>query len=101
MTWYCKNMSGTYQVTMGDRGRLVIPADLRERAGLAEGTALILLETPRGLVLLTRPQLQQLVRADLAGLDLVGELLSERRAEAALEDPSSTSSTPPPCPSSS
>ncbi len=71
---------------MGDRGRLVIPADLRERAGLAEGTALILLETPTGLVLLTRPQLQKLVRADLADLDLVGELLSERRAEAAAED---------------
>lgn len=84
--WYVDNVSGTYQVVMGDRGRLVIPADLRERAGLAEGTALILLETPTGLVLLTRAQLQELVRADLAGLDLVGELLSERRAEAAADD---------------
>jgi AbrB family looped-hinge helix DNA binding protein len=70
---------------MGDRGRLVIPAEVRERTGLAEGTALVLLETPTGLVLLTRPQLQELVRADLAGLDLVGELLAERRAEAADE----------------
>ena len=72
---------------MGDRGRLVIPADLRERAGLAEGTALILLETPGGLVLLTRPQLQELVRADLTGLDLVGELLAVRRTSATSEDP--------------
>lgn len=79
-------MSGTYQVTMGDRGRLVIPADLRERAGLAEGTPLVLLETPKGLVLLTRAQLQEMVRADLAGLDLVGELVTGRRAEAAAED---------------
>ena len=71
---------------MGDRGRLVIPADLRERAGLAEGTPLVLLETPQGLVLLTRSQLQELVRADLTGLDLVGELLTERRAQAAAED---------------
>ena len=71
---------------MGDRGRLVIPADLRERVGLTEGTTLIILETPAGLVLLTRPQLQELVRADLAGLDLVGELLAERRAEAAADD---------------
>jgi AbrB family looped-hinge helix DNA binding protein len=78
-------MGGTYQVVMGDRGRLVIPAEVRERTGLAEGTALVLLETPTGLVLLTRPQLQELVRADLAGLDLVGELLAERRAEAAGE----------------
>ena len=79
-------MSGTYQVVMGDRGRLVIPADLRDRAGLAEGTPLVLLETPKGLVLLTRSQLQELVRADLAGLDLVGELVAERRAEAATDD---------------
>jgi AbrB family looped-hinge helix DNA binding protein len=71
---------------MGDRGRLVIPAGLRERAGLAEGTPLVLMETPQGLVLLTRSQLQELVRADLADLDLVGELLAERRAEAAAED---------------
>ena len=63
----------------------MIPAEVRERTGLAEGTALILLETPAGLVLLTRPQLQQRVRADLAGLDLVSELLAERRAEAAGE----------------
>ena len=79
-------MSGTYQVVMGDRGRLVIPAELRERTGLTEGTLLVLLETPKGLVLLTRSQLQELVQADLAGLDLVGELLAERRAEAATED---------------
>jgi AbrB family looped-hinge helix DNA binding protein len=71
---------------MGDRGRLVIPAEVRERTGLTEGTALILMETLRGLVVLTRPQLQQLVRADLAGLDLVSELLAERRAEAAADD---------------
>lgn len=73
-------------MTMGDRGRLVIPAELRDRAGLAEGVMLTLLETPRGLVLLTRSQLQELVRADLADLDLVGELLAERRAESAAED---------------
>ncbi len=71
---------------MGDRGRLVIPAELRERAGLSEGTALILLETPTGLVLLTRSQLQELVRAELAGLNLVAELLAERRAESAADD---------------
>ena len=64
----------------------MIPAELRERAGLSEGTALILLETPTGLVLLTRPQLQELVRADLAGLNLVAELLAERRAESAADD---------------
>jgi AbrB family looped-hinge helix DNA binding protein len=71
---------------MGDRGRLVIPSDLRDRAGLAEGTKLVLLESPGGLVLLTRSQLRELVRADLAGLDLLGELLADRRAESVAED---------------
>lgn len=71
---------------MGDRGRLVIPAELRERIGLAEGVPLILLETPHGLVLLTRSQLAELVRADLGGLSLVDELLAERRAGSAAED---------------
>ena len=79
-------MSGTYVVTMGDRGRVVIPAELRERAGLAEGTALVLLETSRGLVLLTRDQVKARFRADLQGTDLVAELLADRRREAAAED---------------
>ena len=46
----------------------------------------MLLETPDGLLLLTREQLLDRVRADLAGLDLVGELLAERRRAAELED---------------
>lgn len=71
---------------MGDRGRIVVPAGVRERAGLVEGTPLMLLETPTGLVLLTREQLQARVRSDLAGVDLVRELLAERRTNAAGED---------------
>ena len=81
-------MSGTHSVTMGDRGRLVVPAELRERAGLAEGTPLILLETPTGIVLLTRTQLRQRVRDELAGSDLVSALLADRRHAAAAEDAS-------------
>jgi len=46
----------------------------------------VLLETPSGLVLLTRQQLRDRVRAELAGLDLVSELLAERRAAASVED---------------
>lgn len=80
------SMGGTYAVSMGDRGRLVIPASLRERAGLVEGRPVVLFETPKGIVLLTREQLKELVRADLNGLDLVAELLSERRRDAAAED---------------
>jgi AbrB family looped-hinge helix DNA binding protein len=71
---------------MGDRGRLVVPAELRERAGLREGRPLVLVETDAGVVLLTREQLTARVRADLTGLDLVDELLAERRAAAHDED---------------
>ncbi len=63
-----------------------MPAEVRERQGLVEGTPLILLETPAGLVLLTRTQLRQRVRDELAGVDLVTELLAERRTAAAAED---------------
>jgi AbrB family looped-hinge helix DNA binding protein len=71
---------------MGERGRIVVPAELRERAGLAEGTPLTLVETASGLVLLTQEQLRERVRTELSGLDLVRELLAERRQEAAVED---------------
>lgn len=79
-------MSGTYQVVVGNRGRIVVPVEVRERVGLTEGTALTLLETPNGLVFLTQDQLRDRVRANLAGLDLVAELLAERRAAAVAED---------------
>ncbi|MGB3411242.1 MAG: AbrB/MazE/SpoVT family DNA-binding domain-containing protein [Microthrixaceae bacterium] len=79
-------MNGTYPVVVGDRGRIVVPAEVRERAGLAEGTPMVLLETPTGLVLLTRRQLRDRVRAELEGTDLVTELLAERRKTSANED---------------
>lgn len=71
---------------MGDRGRIVVPAEVRERAGLEAGTPLVLIEAPDGLILLTREQLKARVRAELAGLNLVDELLTERRAQADAED---------------
>jgi AbrB family looped-hinge helix DNA binding protein len=71
---------------MGDRGRLVIPADLRARVGLSEGTPVVLIDTPAGVVLLRREQLKDMVRADLAGTDLVGQLLADRRQSAAADD---------------
>lgn len=64
----------------------MVPAEVRQRAGLIEGTVLVMLETPSGLVLLTRDQLRQRVRDNLAGADLVDGLLAERRANAAAED---------------
>jgi AbrB family looped-hinge helix DNA binding protein len=79
-------MRGTYSVTMGDRGRLVVPAELRSRAGLNEGDPLVLIEADDGVVLLTRAQLEARVRADLAGTDLIDSLLADRRLASAAED---------------
>lgn len=79
-------MSGTYPVVMGDRGRLVIPIELRARLQLGAGVPLLLVETPAGVVLATRDQVKQLVRARLSGLGLVDELLADRRRAAAADD---------------
>lgn len=79
-------MGGTYNTTMGDRGRLVIPAELREELGLETGSSVILLTTPEGAVLATREQVKTLVQKGLQGPSLVSELLDERRKNALTED---------------
>lgn len=79
-------MSGTYAVTMGDRGRLVVPAELREHVGLSTGVPLILLETSAGVVMMTRDQALAQVREQLTGESLVAELVRERRDAASAED---------------
>jgi AbrB family looped-hinge helix DNA binding protein len=78
-------MSDTFMVTVGNKGRVVLPAQARARQGWAEGTDLIAIDTPDGLVLMSRAQAEARVARSLAGHDLVGELLAERRAEAAAE----------------
>ena len=78
-------MSGIFAVTMGDRGRLVVPQELRERAGFVAGSPLVLLEADGGVLLLTRDQAKARVRDALASHDVVGDLLAERRRAAAEE----------------
>lgn len=79
-------MSGTYAVTMGDRGRLVIPAEVRARTHLDAGAPLVLVETDGGLVVMSRDQARDHLRRQLAGADLVGTLLADRHAAAGRED---------------
>lgn len=80
-------MASTHAVTMGDRGRLVIPAEVRKRGGLRADTPLILVAGSSGLALLTREQAREELRRQLEGSDLVGELLAERRRAAAPAHP--------------
>jgi bifunctional DNA-binding transcriptional regulator/antitoxin component of YhaV-PrlF toxin-antitoxin module len=35
-------------MTMGDRGRVVLPVDVHTRAGLSAGAPLVVIETPAG-----------------------------------------------------
>ncbi len=79
-------MDTTFSVGMGDRGRIVVPADLRIRQHWERGTPLLLIETSVGVLITTREQAKALLRSQLGGTDLVGQLLSERRAAAAAED---------------
>ena len=50
------------------------------------GTPLLLVETPHGLILTTRDQARSMLAAQLAGPDLVDELLRERRLLAQADD---------------
>ena len=79
-------MSGTHAFTVGDRGRVVLPSRLRQSRGWPEGTTLVAIETATGVVVASRDELESIVAKQLAGIDLVAQLLEERRASAARDD---------------
>lgn len=74
---------------MGDRGRLVIPGDVRRRLGLEAGDRLVLSEDEgeiRLRPLADRIKALQGAWSDIApGRSLADELIAERRAEAEAE----------------
>ena len=71
---------------MGDRGRLVVPLELRERWNMHAGSTLLMIDTPDGIVVATRDQVKRLLREQLRGKSLVDELIADRRAAAAADD---------------
>ncbi len=79
-------MGITFVVSMGDRGRLVVPAELRARQHWEQGTALLMIETDSGTVLTSREQALALMRRQVGDADLVGQVIEERRAAARQED---------------
>jgi AbrB family looped-hinge helix DNA binding protein len=72
-------------MTVGNKGRVVLPVEVRQSRNWTQGTVLIALERDDGVLLMTRDDLERRVLADLAGRGghVVDELLAERRAEAA------------------
>jgi AbrB family looped-hinge helix DNA binding protein len=89
--WYILSMAhDEIQVTVGERGRVVLPSAVRTELDLKPGTHMLLTTEHDGSLRL-RPyrvvaeQSRGLLR-DLPGGSMVDELLAERRAEAARED---------------
>lgn len=83
--------SDHYSVTVGARGRVVLPASLRERLGIGEGDRIVLAVQSDGSVRMT--SLREVIRgmegiyAHLApDRSLVDELIAERREEARREE---------------
>ena len=93
--WYdfTMNHGETYSVTLGARGRLVLPARLRQCLDLQPGDRLILrYDGEGGLRVVSARDLARRLRGlyrDLApGRSLADELIAERRNEARQEDAS-------------
>lgn len=79
-------MSDTNKVVVGEKGRVVIPAPIREQFGWAPGTELVVVETEHGIELTTAQQLLKSLRASFKGRYSVDEFLTEKHEEARRED---------------
>ena len=80
-------MSDTFTVTVGPKGRVVIPAPLRHEVGVALGDQLVALADGDGILLLPRAAVKARLRRMFAdvGAIMTDDLLRERRAEAISE----------------
>jgi AbrB family looped-hinge helix DNA binding protein len=81
-------MSDTSTVAVGPKGRVVIPAEIRRELGIYEGSELVALVEDGGVLLLPRAEVKRRLRGLFSGVgtSLAGELLEDRRRDAAAED---------------
>jgi len=86
--WHILRMarSDPFPIQLGDRGRLVLPAELRKQLNLREGDELLVTVQPDGSLRLASPrqavrETRGLYRARAGGRSLSHELIAERRAE--------------------
>jgi AbrB family looped-hinge helix DNA binding protein len=94
--WYTGRVAhaDAFPVQLGDRGRLVLPAEIRKRLNLRQGDQLLVTVQPDGTLRLASPRLavretRGLYRARARHRSLADELIAERRAEARRETSSS------------
>ena len=78
-------MSTTFELRVGDRGRVVLPAALREELGLRQGDVLSVTREDGQLVASTPRATLDRVRARVRGTGVVEELLEDRRRQAEAE----------------
>ena len=80
-------MSDTSVVAVGPKGRVVIPAGIRRRLGIEEGSELVALVEGEAVVLVPRAAIKSRLRSMFAdvGSSMQRELIQERRAESARE----------------
>ena len=80
-------MSDTDVVEVGPKGRVVIPAHIRRRLKIEQGTRLAVLVDDDAVVLVPRSAIEGRLHALFKGVpsSMASELLEERRAEAVAE----------------
>jgi AbrB family looped-hinge helix DNA binding protein len=80
-------MGDTQILSVGQKGRVVIPVEIRRRLGLAVGSQLVAVVEGDGVLLLPRAAIKKRLRGMFAdvGASMATELLRDRRAAAAEE----------------
>lgn len=80
-------MSDTYGLTVGPKGRVVIPIDIRRQLDIHEGSELVALLEGDGVLLLPRAAVKRRLRALFASspANLADELIADRRVAARQE----------------
>jgi AbrB family looped-hinge helix DNA binding protein len=73
---------------VGPKGRVVIPAPIRQQLGISEGSQLVALVDDGGVLLLPRSEVKRRLRGMFADVrtSMADELITERRRDAALEE---------------
>ena len=80
-------MSDTHLLSVGPKGRVVIPVEIRRRLGLAQGSQLVALVEGDAVLLLPRSAVKERLRGMFANVQasMATELVEDRRAAAKRE----------------